>query len=95
MQSSSSVHCEIVQAQIERHSQNVGDDLSPSSLEEGEGRNEEENQRKQIVEGNVGGKIQEETDDKHQKRETKSSGPLRLFRAVTGRRHVNTALVRV
>uniref|UniRef100_A0A914L5N2 RING-type domain-containing protein n=1 Tax=Meloidogyne incognita TaxID=6306 RepID=A0A914L5N2_MELIC len=95
LQSSSSVHCEIVQAQIERHSQNVGDDLSPSSLEEGEGRNEEENQRKQIVEGNVGGKIQEETDDKHQKRETKSSGPLRLFRAVTGRRHVNTALVRL
>uniref|UniRef100_A0A914L348 RING-type domain-containing protein n=1 Tax=Meloidogyne incognita TaxID=6306 RepID=A0A914L348_MELIC len=96
--SSSSVHCEIVQAQIERHSQNVGDDLSPSSLEEeGEGRNEEgENLRtKQIVEGNVGGKIQEETDDKHQKRETKSSGPLRLFRAVTGRRHVNTALVRL
>ncbi|CAK5091466.1 unnamed protein product [Meloidogyne enterolobii] len=90
--SSSSVHCEIVQAQIERHSQNVGDDLSPGSLEEeGEGR---ENQGK-IVEGNVGGKIQEETDDKHQKRETKSSGPLRLFRAVTGRRHVNTALVRL
>uniref|UniRef100_A0A915M460 Uncharacterized protein n=1 Tax=Meloidogyne javanica TaxID=6303 RepID=A0A915M460_MELJA len=73
--SSSSVHCEIVQAQIEKHSQNVGDDLSPK--------------------GNVGGKIQEETDDKHKKRETKSSGPLRLFRAVTGRRHVNTALVRL
>nr|CAD2141048.1 unnamed protein product [Meloidogyne enterolobii] len=49
---------------------------------------------KQIVEGNVGGKVQEKT-DKHQKRETKSSGPLRLFRAVTGRRHVNTALVRL
>nr|CAD2135978.1 unnamed protein product [Meloidogyne enterolobii] len=90
--SSSSVHCEIVQAQIERHSQNVGDDLSPSSLEE-EGEGSEGT--KQIVEGNVGGKIQEETDDKHQKRETKSSGPLRLFRAVTGRRHVNTALVRL
>ncbi|CAK5094516.1 unnamed protein product [Meloidogyne enterolobii] len=90
--SSSSVHCEIVQAQIERHSQNVGDDLSPGSLEEGEGENQGS---KQIVEGNVGGKIQEETDDKHQKRETKSSGPLRLFRAVTGRRHVNTALVRL
>uniref|UniRef100_A0A915LDE3 RING-type domain-containing protein n=1 Tax=Meloidogyne javanica TaxID=6303 RepID=A0A915LDE3_MELJA len=65
--SSSSVHCEIVQAQIERHSQNVGDDLSPR---------------------NVAGKMQEET-DKHQKRETKSSGPLRLFRAVTGRRHLS------
>ncbi|CAK5099704.1 unnamed protein product [Meloidogyne enterolobii] len=89
--SSSSVHCEIVQAQIERHSQNVGDDLSPSSLEE-EGEGSEGTKQ---IEGNVGGKIQEETVDKHQKRETKSSGPLRLFRAVTGRRHVNTALVRL
>uniref|UniRef100_A0A1I8B481 RING-type domain-containing protein n=1 Tax=Meloidogyne hapla TaxID=6305 RepID=A0A1I8B481_MELHA len=81
--SSSSVHCEIVQAQIERHSQNAVDDLSPVS----EGENQT-NGTKNV--DNIG-----KGEDNVQKRETKTSGPLRLFRTVTGRRHVNTALVRL